>query len=138
MCVCHSLVVLSVCLFGFEGQLNLAEIQCTMIICSCNHSFGKPLLVVASLIKSVKLYLALGNVLITVLHSYGGHPWCGCYTGPSLYRSCVYFAGKKWKSMAAEKQQRYRDEYLTHREEYKEKMKSFLEEHPEAKPCRLR
>lgn len=42
--------------------------------------------------------------------------------------------GSKWRSLPAEKQQKYRDEYAGLREDYERKTAHFYEEHPEAKP----
>ena len=41
-----------------------------------------------------------------------------------------------WKALTAEKQQKYQDRAAALREEYKEKMEDFFEEHPEAKPIK--
>lgn len=46
--------------------------------------------------------------------------------------------GKAWGALTAAKQQRYRDEYLALRSEYETKVATFFEDHPEAKPLRVR
>ena len=48
------------------------------------------------------------------------------------------FPGKKWRSMGAEKQDKYRQQYAKLREEYVAKLERFYEKHPDAKPSAFR
>ena len=47
-------------------------------------------------------------------------------------------SGKKWKSMDADKQNKYKHQYAKLRKEYETKLQGFYEEHPDAKPSAYR
>lgn len=57
-----------------------------------------------------------------------------------MYEKRIFFclSGKRWKSMDAEKQAKYKQQYAKLREEYTAKLERFYEEHPDAKPSAYR
>ena len=45
--------------------------------------------------------------------------------------------GKKWKSMGSERQEKYKQQYMTLRKSYETQLEQFYSDHPDAKPPRL-